>query len=438
MCDTMVALGSATQSGNVIFAKNSDRQPNEPLLMIRAPRKKYSAGAKVRCTYIEIDQVEETYEVFLLKPSWMWGAEMGANEFGLNIGNEAVFTREKQGPPALLGMDMLRLALERCRTSEEAVDLLIELLEQHGQGGNCGYHKKFFYHNSFLIADRHSAWVLETAGKFWAAEMVKDVRTISNRLSIGRNYDRAHPDLVKHALERKWCKSEADFHFARCYSDPLVTRFSGSRSRGGSSQCLLEAEKGQITMQTMKQILRSHEPGLEDHQFSKHSLKSVCMHGGFIFGDHTTGSYVVELNDLRPTFLVTGASTPCLSLFKPLWLIEAEGLTFNEQQEEEALQFWLKRERLHRAVLENRVSGLNSYMAARNRIEEETDQRLNTIDPGQASKEDLAAITAEVLQAEEDLLESNLAEAEDKPAKIGGNIYYRSYWRKQNRELFAK
>ena len=35
MCDTMVALGNSTKSGNVIFAKNSDRQPNEPLLMIR-------------------------------------------------------------------------------------------------------------------------------------------------------------------------------------------------------------------------------------------------------------------------------------------------------------------------------------------------------------------------------------------------------------------
>ena len=93
MCDTMVALGNSTKSGNVIFAKNSDRQPNEPLLMIRIPRKSHPPGAKVKCTYITIDQVSETFEVLLLKPSWMWGAEMGANEYGLNIGNEAVFTK---------------------------------------------------------------------------------------------------------------------------------------------------------------------------------------------------------------------------------------------------------------------------------------------------------------------------------------------------------
>ena len=98
---------------------------------------------------------------------------MGGNEFGLNIGNEAVFTREKQGPPALLGMDMLRLALERCRTSEEALHFMIELLQRYGQGGNCGYEKPFYYHNSFLIADPTSAWVLETAGQYWAAQKVK-------------------------------------------------------------------------------------------------------------------------------------------------------------------------------------------------------------------------------------------------------------------------
>lgn len=86
----MVALGNSTLNGKVIFAKNSDRQPNEPHIMIRIPRKAYPKGSKVKCTYIEIDQAPETFEVLLLKPSWIWGCEMGGNEFGLNIGNEAV------------------------------------------------------------------------------------------------------------------------------------------------------------------------------------------------------------------------------------------------------------------------------------------------------------------------------------------------------------
>ena len=149
MCDTMVALGNSTKDGHVIFAKNSDRQPNEPLLMLDIPRQQHAPGSQVHCTYISVDQVRETYRVLLFKPSWMWGAEMGANEFGLNIGNEAVFTKVRQGPNSLLGMDLVRLALERCKTSTEALHLMTDLLAKHGQGGNCGYEKRFVYHNSF-------------------------------------------------------------------------------------------------------------------------------------------------------------------------------------------------------------------------------------------------------------------------------------------------
>jgi len=438
MCDTMVALSNSTKNGSVIFAKNSDRQPNEPLLTIRVPRKKYVPGSKVKCTYIEIDQVEETFEVLLQKPSWMWGAEMGANEFGLNIGNEAVFTREKQGPEALLGMDMLRLALERCRNSEDALNLIVSLLERYGQGGNCGYEKKFYYHNSFLIADPQSAWVLETAGEYWAAEKVKDVRAISNRLSIGKVYDRSHPDLVKNAVEKGWCKGEADFDFSRCYSSPLFTRFSGSLHRQESCACVLEREKGNITLQTMRNILRSHEDGLEGKQFARHSLKSVCMHAGFIFGDHTTGSYIAELNKDTHIYLLTGGSTPCLAIYKPYWMIEEESFTFGEDEQQAALEFWLKRERLHRSVIENRIPDLQAYLAERDRIEAENDKALASLANDLRDHARLKRIMDQALEAEEELLDKTLQDISDRdePRRIRGNPLFRSYWKKQNARLF--
>lgn len=64
---------------------------------------------RLQCTYIEIPQVEQTHAVVLSKPAWMWGAEMGANDQGVCIGNEAVWTREPVAPgEALLGMDLVR------------------------------------------------------------------------------------------------------------------------------------------------------------------------------------------------------------------------------------------------------------------------------------------------------------------------------------------
>lgn len=63
----------------------------------------------MQCTYIEIEQVPKTHAVALSRPSWLWGAEMGANEHGVCIANEAVVTREPASESeALLGMDLVR------------------------------------------------------------------------------------------------------------------------------------------------------------------------------------------------------------------------------------------------------------------------------------------------------------------------------------------
>ena len=84
----------------------------------------------VQCTYIRIPQVKHTHAVLLSKPFWMWGAEMGVNEHGLAIGNEAVFTKiPYQKSDALTGMDLLRLALERAATASQAVTTITDLIE---------------------------------------------------------------------------------------------------------------------------------------------------------------------------------------------------------------------------------------------------------------------------------------------------------------------
>lgn len=52
--------------------------------------------------------------------------------------------------------------------------MITGLLERHGQGGSCREDPApFCYHNTFLLADRTEAWVLETAGRLWAAQRIR-------------------------------------------------------------------------------------------------------------------------------------------------------------------------------------------------------------------------------------------------------------------------
>jgi hypothetical protein len=77
----------------------------------------------VECTYLDIPQVPETYEVLLSRPFWLWGCEMGINEFGDAIGNEAVFTGQPcEKAPGLIGMDFIHLSLERADGARDALD----------------------------------------------------------------------------------------------------------------------------------------------------------------------------------------------------------------------------------------------------------------------------------------------------------------------------
>jgi dipeptidase len=125
VCDTFVVLPQASADGAAIVGKNSDREPGEAHELVVVPAAAHPAGSAVECTYIQIPQVRRTNRVLLAKPYWMWGAEMGVNEHGVVIGNEALFTKSiDKGSRALLGMDLLRLGLERADDAEEAVDVI--------------------------------------------------------------------------------------------------------------------------------------------------------------------------------------------------------------------------------------------------------------------------------------------------------------------------
>jgi hypothetical protein len=189
VCDCLVALPSATGGPFTLFAKNSDRPPAERQEVGWSPARR--DDGPLRVTHIDVDPYPTTTLGCLLsRPAWCWGAEHGVNEAGVAIGNATVYTTldPRQAPAALVGMDLVRLALERSTSAEEAVDVITSLLERYGQGGSgqdvslVGAARPYW--SSFLVADGASAWVVDTSGRKWAADAVDRVRAISNRTSI--------------------------------------------------------------------------------------------------------------------------------------------------------------------------------------------------------------------------------------------------------------
>ena len=341
MCDTIAVVAD----GRVLLAKNSDRDPNEGQALEWYGAGSFAPGATVRCTWIEIPQVKRTHAILISRPFWMWGAEMGANEHGVAIGNEAVFTREPYAGSGLTGMDLLRLALERAVTADEAVHVIVDLLERHGQGGGCGHERRSFtYHNSFLIADPREAWVLETAGRRSATErVVGGVRTISNGLTIPG--------------------------FAERYSDRLRSAVSACRTRQALTSSQTAAVAG-ASPATLMGVLRSHGGRWPAYSPLNGAMAAPCVHaGGLLAASQTTASWVSELRPSGSLHWATGTAAPCTSLFKP-FRVQAPtdlGPVPGERFDERTL--WWRHERLHRAAVRDPQAAFPVFTAERDAVE---------------------------------------------------------------------
>jgi secernin len=296
MCDTWVALHDATVSRNVIFAKNSDRPIFDCQPLVFYPRRDWSVGSQLQLEYLQLPQIATTYATLGSSPYWCWGYEEGINEHGLVIGNEAIFTKTSRqaadaynngNHPAcgVLGMDLIRIALERCMTAQQAVELMGQLIEQYGQFGSgvpTKPHETGGYDNSFIIADSHEAWVLEAVGQRWVAKRFTSRYTsISNEPTIRQDWDTGSSDVQAYAIEQGWWSENIPFDFARAYIDECKPR-QLSHIRVMRSRQLLAEGDGQITSAWMMRMARDHyeDTFLNGAYFdaADPDFLSLCMH----------------------------------------------------------------------------------------------------------------------------------------------------------------
>jgi secernin len=334
----------------MLLGKNSDRPVNETQPLRYVPARSASSSDRLQLAYVEIADARETLAHIGASPYWCWGHELGVNECGLAIGNEALFTRDlaqsqhdaRAGDPpepGILGMELLRLGLERGRTAAEAMEVMTALLERHGQWG-AGVPGKpsadGAYDNSYLIADGREAWVLETSGRRWVAAQVRHSSwSVSNQATIRTDWDRGSEDVAEHARGAGWWRHGADapLDFAAAYTDPQVPlQVSHIRLRR-SRQLLRDAARaGGVDVAAAASVLRDHYEGtfLEGPYFNaaRPDFMTLCMHShpsGFTWGNTASSAIFVLAPGERPPHLWWAAATPCTSVYVPVF-VDAGGL----------------------------------------------------------------------------------------------------------------
>jgi dipeptidase len=342
MCDTFVILPSVTKGKTVILGKSADCRVNEAHSLVRIPKEKHLPGEVVRTTHIVIPQVKETFEIILSKSFWTWGGEIGINEFGVAIGNEAVFTNvmNDEKVDGLITMDLLRLGLERAKTSREAVEVMGELVHRYGQGGNCELPGNSHWDSSYLISDKQEAWILETAGREWAAKKVGPVASISNAFVIKRDWDLC-------SLEEQYPDLDWETNFSDMEPVPAI----GSVERRQTTCGFLEAEGKDIGIRSAFDLLRNHD---EDYHPATAKIHAICMHAGP--GDmrlwNACGAMASEVSHDGLIGWFTGTSGTCTSIFKPVFLgIELPDMGPSPTERFDPKAMWWIGELLHRRAI---------------------------------------------------------------------------------------
>jgi secernin len=336
-CDTFVVHGSG--AGASILGKNSDRPAREAQPLHRVPRGR--GGGPLQLAYVSIDDAPETLAHLGSSPYWCWGHEMGLNEAGLAIGNEALFTRgvataaqsERDGrgqAPGILGMELVRIALERAHSASEAVSLMGDLIERYGQWGAgtvSADRAASAYDNSYLLADCAASWVLETSGRRWVArEVTEPSYAISNEATVRTDWDRGSSDLVAYACAQGWTSEKDRFDFAEAYSDPnvplQVSHIRLQRSRELIAQAL--DERGSVTFADARRVLSDHyeDTFLGGPKFNpaRPDFHTLCMHAhpsGFTWGN-TAASMIAVLPKAGTPYIWWAPATPCTSVYVPV------------------------------------------------------------------------------------------------------------------------
>ena len=217
-------------------------------------------------------------------------------------------------------MDLLRLGLERGRTADEAKRVITDLLERHGQGGSAQHGGRRYYHNSFIIADPGTAWVLETSGRHWVARRVRGRAAISNLATIGDDWDETSPGIEAYAAARGWWRPAPGrrFDFRAAFENPEPRYRAEARY---DASCRFLAAPGRPGVPDMLRHLRDHYDGGTVHRPGRKDGDPrglVRLHAPRAGDRRDGGRHGRGAGRESPVIAWCAQTTPCTSVFLPV------------------------------------------------------------------------------------------------------------------------
>jgi len=266
--------------------------------------------------------VRDTHRVMGHAPWWVWGFEHGVNEHGVVIGNLAVFSREApEEELGLIGMDLVRLGLERASSAHDAIEVITQLLQTHGQGGPALAPGASGYHNSFLLADASGAWMLETTGRRFAARpATRDA--LSNHFCLGPDWSEGSRDLEAFAREQGWWSDAGRIDIAGAFRNEHVPGLISDPRHDRALELLRRSDEHDVA--SLQALLRDHRDGgvappvgatVEEERYF-----TLCMHSEPV--GTTTASLVAEIPEnphgVWPVWI--SFATPCTGVFLPVYV----------------------------------------------------------------------------------------------------------------------
>jgi secernin len=316
---------ATTTDSSSWLAKNSLRNPREALATTIVPRES-SGGSAV---------LERGFGYAIAVPEGGSSVELGINERGVAIGTHAVASKHPTSKEGLRNDELVRGVLAGSVDAKAAVEAICAAIEggeqagiplrRGGRGLSC----------SFMVSDPREAYLVETAGRKWAWKPIVDAVGISGSYSIDLDYKRLDAGTRKQISpvnERAACSDEADpgrKGNKESWRELVEARhgFSFSRRRAPKAQGedFAATAAGRIDATSLFGFLRSH--GKADGPAVGRLGAGACEHGGFA-RRAVTGSFALRFpqkagSGLLAILWLTGTPYPCLSLFKPILLLDS-------------------------------------------------------------------------------------------------------------------